>query len=289
MIKVTNLCKSYPTFKLDNVSFELPKGYIMGFLGMNGAGKTTTLKSILNIVKPDSGAVEILGQDFANNEIALKKKIGFSLGEADYYQKSKIKKITDVYKRFFDNWNEDEYQKFIKRFDINESKNISELSTGMRVKYALALALSHNAELYIFDEPTSGLDPIARDEMLDLFHEIIEDGDKSILFSTHITSDLDKCADFVLLIKNGKIIANTTKDDLVLNHLLISGKKEQLTEQIKHKCIGYKISSYNFTGLLLKKDFDFTGDFVTETPNLEDIMIYYNKGANVWKICYTRN
>ncbi|MCX5774890.1 MAG: ABC transporter ATP-binding protein [Firmicutes bacterium] len=278
MLKIENLCKKYPSFELKNVSFELPQGYIMGFIGVNGAGKTTTLKSILNIVKPDSGTVTVLGKNIIGNEVELKQQIGFMLGEADYYSKTKVKKVASVYKRFYKEWDEKAYQDFIRRFEIDENKKIGELSTGMRVKLAMAFALSHHAKLFIFDEPTSGLDPIARDEMLDLFHEIVESGDKSILFSTHITSDLDKCADFVIFIRNGEIIANSTKDDLIAEHLLVAGKASELTDEVKSRLIGYKANAFGFTGLMLKSQAKTTDTFQTARPDLEDIMINYGKG-----------
>lgn len=277
MLIVENLSKEYPLFKLNNISFQLPKGYIMGFIGMNGAGKTTTLKSMLNLVKPDSGTVTILGKDVADSEVEIKQEIGFMLGEADYYSKSKVKKIANVYKRFFKEWDEKAYQNYLTRFGVDESKMISELSSGMRVKLAIAFALSHKAKLLIFDEPTSGLDPIARDEMLDLFHEIVEDGEKSIIFSTHITSDLDKCADFIIFIRNGELIANTSKDDLIADHILVAGKKSDLTDELKNRLIGFKLNAFGFIGLMHKNNMLDTEKLQTEIPNLEDIMIYYNK------------
>lgn len=275
MLKVKNLCKTYPSFRLDNVSFVLPEGYIMGFIGLNGSGKTTTLKSILNIVHPDSGEVEILGKNTATHETEIKKNIGFMLGSFDFYPKAKVSKITQVYRNFFDNWDEEKYRQYLHRFQLDENKRISELSAGMRVKYGLTLVLSHNAKLLILDEPTSGLDPLARDDLLDLFQEIIEDGKTSILFSTHITSDLDKCADFILMIKNGRIIANTTKDDLINSHALISGKKEDLTDELFSNLISVKKSNLGFKGLILRKNIK-NNNLVIEKPNLEDIMVYYN-------------
>lgn len=277
MLTVENLCKGYPSFDLKDVSFHLPKGYIMGFIGSNGAGKSTTLKSILNIVKPDSGKVFINGKVMSEYEVELKQNIGFMLGAVDYYAKSKICKVVDVYKRFYSEWEDETYEGYIKRFQLDPNKMISELSQGMKVKLGMVLALSHNADLLILDEPTSGLDPVARDELLDLFHEIVEDGEKSILFSTHITSDLDKCADYIIFIKNGELIANSTKDDLIMEHLLIEGKKSDLTQDLKSRMISYKLNSFGFTGLI-KRDKLFDYDIVVkENPNLEDLMIYYNK------------
>lgn len=275
MLKIENLTKTYPAFKLKNVSFSVPKGYIVGFIGRNGAGKTTTLKCIMNAVKADGGKIAVFGKDAMQNEIEIKQRIGFSLGEADYYKNYKVKSITGVYKRFYKNWDEKSYTAYIKKFNIDESKKINQLSSGMRVKYALTLALSHNAELFIFDEPTSGLDPVSRDELLDIFQGLVEDGEKSILFSTHITSDLDKIADYIVFIKNGEIIASDEKDALLDSHLLIYGKKSEL-DKIKDSVIGYKENHFGFTALIKKSALP-EGNFETAKPNLEDIMIYYDK------------
>lgn len=279
MLKVEKLSKAYPTFRLKDVSFSLPDGYIMGFIGMNGAGKTTTLKCMLNLVEADGGSVEILGKNIMGNEVAIKREIGFMLGKPEYYPKSTVKKIVGVYKRFFDNWDEVAYRDYLKRFNIDENKKMCELSTGMGVKLGIAMALSHDAKLLIFDEPTSGLDPIARDDLQELFRKIVEKGDKSILFSTHITSDLDKCADYIIFIKNGELVANDTKDDLIAKHTLIGGKAEQLTPEVKAKLIGYKPNSFGFYGLMKTADAQAFPQFEKVRPNLEDIMIYYNADA----------
>ncbi len=280
MLEIENLCKTYPSFTLDHVSFKLPKGFILGFIGINGAGKTTTIKSILNIVQPDSGVVKVFGKNMTGNEVELKQHIGFMLGASDYYLKTKVRIVSNVIKRFYTDWNEKTYQYYIKRFHIDENKKIGDLSSGMKVKLAIAYALSHKAKLFIFDEPTSGLDPLARDEMLELFHEIVEDGEHSILFSTHITSDLDKIADFIVMIKDGKIVANAAKDDLIAAHAMVSGKRIDLTEDLKTRLINYKLNSFGFTGLIKRNDINITDVIQKEQPNLEDIMIYYNREAN---------
>lgn len=279
MLEIENLTKTYPTFTLDHVSFHLPKGYIMGFIGVNGAGKTTTLKSILNIVQPDSGIVRVFGKNMTGNEVELKQHIGFMLGASDYYLKTKIKTVTKVIKPFYDDWNNQTYAYYLKRFHIDENKKIGDLSSGMKVKLAMTYALSHRAKLFILDEPTSGLDPLARDEMLDVFHEIVEDGEHSILFSTHITSDLDKIADYIVMIKEGKIVCNATKDDLIASHCLVSGKRLDLTEDLKTRLINYKLNAFGFVGLMKRNDINSSDETKKDVPNLEDIMIYYNREA----------
>lgn len=211
LIEVEKLCKSYPGFSLDNVTFNLAPGRIMGFIGKNGAGKSTTLKTILNIVHPDSGTVRMFGKDYYINEKECKEQIGVVFGGIDFYPLKKLSSITAVTKRFYTNWDDEDYHKYIKLFSLDESKKFKELSSGMRVKYLLALALSHHAQLLILDEPTSGLDPVSRDELLYIFKRIVKDGNRSVLFSTHITSDLDRCADDITYIQNGKIIKSCDK------------------------------------------------------------------------------
>lgn len=175
-----------------DVSFQLEKGYIMGFIGANGAGKTTTIKSILNLVRMDRGEIRVLGKDLLRHELELKQEIGSAFGGIDFYTRNKIKTLTNVIKRFYHHWNDEAYYSYLKKFNLNENKKVAELSTGMKIKYSLALALSHGAKLLILDEPTSGLDPVARDQLLDIFQELVQDGEISILFSTHITTDLDE-------------------------------------------------------------------------------------------------
>ena len=205
VLEVRGLTKRYPVFTLNGVSFAVPEGAVMGFIGRNGAGKSTTLKSILGMVHPDGGEVKVFGMDYAANERAIRRELGVVLGGIDFYPKKKIRVITDVTRRFYDNWDEGKYRHYLNLFAIDEEKRVDQLSSGMKVKYMIALALSHNARLLILDEPTSGLDPVSRDELVELFRAIVADGRRSILFSTHITSDLEKCASHITFIKDGEI------------------------------------------------------------------------------------
>lgn len=202
---IRGLCKKYPAFELKDVTFSVPQGAVMGFIGRNGAGKSTTIKSILGLVHPDAGQVEILGRDFAEDERFIKENIGVVLGGIDFYPKKKIGTLTDVTRRFYENWDEEKYRHYLKLFAIDEGKRVDQLSSGMQVKYMIALALSHNAKLLILDEPTSGLDPVSRDELTELLRRIAADGRRSVLFSTHITSDLEKCASHIAFIKEGEL------------------------------------------------------------------------------------
>lgn len=211
VLRVQGLCKRYPEFSLEDVSFSLAPNHIMGLIGKNGAGKSTTLKSILNMVSPERGHVEMFQTDFYAHEKACKQRIGVVFGGIDFYPLKKLSAITAVTRTFYADWNQAQYQKYIQRFALDERKKFKELSNGMKVKYLLALALSHHAELLILDEPTSGLDPVSREELLHSFRQIVKHENCSILFSTHITSDLDKCADDITYIQNGRVLESADK------------------------------------------------------------------------------
>ena len=228
VLTVKGLCKSYPSFTLKEVSFALPQGTVMGFVGRNGAGKSTTLKSILGLVHPDKGQVTFMEQDVAQNEQYMKENIGVVLGGIDFYAQKKIKTITDVTRRFYPNWEDEKYRHYLSLFGLDETKRVRELSDGMRVKYLIALALSHQAKLLILDEPTSGLDPVSRDELTELFRAIVADGSRSILFSTHITSDLEKCADHITFIKDGEIFYTGAKADFLTEYAHLGTTLEEI-------------------------------------------------------------
>ncbi len=211
MLRVEGLTKHYSAFTLDGISFALQPGRIMGLIGKNGAGKSTTLKSILRLVHPDAGEITMFGEKYAEREAACKQSLGVVLGGVDYFPHKKLRQITSVTKRFYNCWDESAYEKYMEMFSLDPQKRVKELSTGMRVKYAVALALSHNAKLLILDEPTSGLDPVARADLLALFRALVKSGERSILYSTHITSDLEKCADDITYIKEGKLLRSCDK------------------------------------------------------------------------------
>ena len=211
MLAVRGLTKRYPAFVLEDVSFTLRPGRIMGLIGKNGAGTSTTLKAILRLVAPDAGEVRILGRDFRREETACKQEMGIVLGGIDFYMYKKLAAITDVTRRFYPQWDEEAYRRYCRLFDLDESKRVNQLSSGMRVKYLIALALSHQARLLILDEPTSGLDPVARDELLALFRRVVKNGERSVLFSTHITSDLDSCADDITYLQGGRVLQSRDK------------------------------------------------------------------------------
>lgn len=274
ILQVENLSKTYPTFKLDNVSFSLEKGYIMGFIGRNGAGKTTTLKSMLRFVHPDCGNVSINGFDIEKDEFAVKNSIGFVSGLDGFYNSKKIKQVTDITKKFFSNWSDETYKNLLEKFNLDENKFIKNLSAGMKVKYQLAIAMSHDARLLILDEPTSGLDPVSRDELVILFQDYVADGEHSILFSTHVISDLEKCADYITYIKKGKILDSCDVVSFKDKYLLVNGKKEDLTDELKSKVIGLHEHNFGFEGMILKSDKDLFAKCEITQPSMEEIMVH---------------
>ena len=275
VLEVRGLCKRYPGFELKNVSFSLEKGKITGFIGRNGAGKTTTLKSLFNFVHPDEGEIIFFDKNFHDFEFETKQKIGFVSGGIDYYSKKKIKTITAVTKAFYEKWDDKAYSKYISIFKLDENKTPSQLSAGMKVKYALTLALSHNAELLILDEPTSGLDPVSRDDLLDVFLELCDEG-KTILFSTHITSDLEKCADNIVYIKDGKILEETNLKTFVDSYKVLELTESQITAELKEKLIGLKRSK-NGHSALIKTEYAESCNIPYINADLESIMIHIEK------------
>ena len=214
IVEIRHLCKTYPAFRLDDVSFSIDEGRITGFIGRNGAGKTTTIKSILNLIHPDSGEIVFFGKPLQDHETEIKKLIGYSTGSVTWYPRKRIGKLVETVKSFYDTWDEEAYRKYLSLFELDENKSPSELSEGMKVKFNLLIALSHKARILILDEPTSGLDPFSRDELLCLFEKLKEEG-VAIFFSTHIVSDLEKCADQIIYLSRGKIVADLPKEEFV--------------------------------------------------------------------------
>ena len=261
-------------FELNDISFELPSGYIMGLIGDNGAGKSVTLNLILDRYIRDSGDVEILGK--ASTDPNFREHVGALVGHIGISPLDRLRKFTRRYKLFFNNWDEEKYNSYIKKFNLNENARHYKLSAGMKVKYSLALVLSHNAKLIILDEPTINLDPASRIEMLDIFRELVVGGDVSILYSTHITSDLDKCADFITFLIDGKLQFTGDKEQLLDDHVIVSGEEAEL-EAIKNCIIGYKSNTFGFTGLALSSDIPEGHGLTISRPNIEDILVYYHK------------
>lgn len=278
VLSVSDLRKTYPSFTLDGVSFSLEEGKITGFIGRNGAGKSTTLNSLFNFVHPDSGKICFFGMDFAQHEMEIKQRIGYVSSGVNYYSKKKLKKISAITKSFYTGWDDAAYQKYMQMFKLDENKTPSQLSAGMKVKYALTLALSHNADLLILDEPTSGLDPVSRDDLLDVFMELCDKG-KTILFSTHITSDLDKCAENIIYIKSGSILAASKVKDFEQSYKIVSFDSKEQLEACHDYILGHKRTKDGYTALVHTADAACTGAPVSNA-DLESIMVHIEKEAD---------
>ena len=277
ILEVNNLRKEYKYFTLNNISFSLQRGYIMGFIGPNGAGKSTTIKLIMNLIHRNQGTIKIFGLDNIKHEKEIKDRIGFVYDENYYYEELTMDTMKKIVMPFYSKWDDDAFNKYMKDFDLNPKKKIKELSKGMKMKFALAIALSHNAELIIMDEPTSGLDPVFRREILDILYSIIQDESKSIFFSTHITTDLEKIADYITFINEGSIVFSKTKDDIMESYGIVKGGLELLNGSSRKEFLGIRENAFGFEALTddqnkVKKLF---GDkVVIEKPSLEDIMVY---------------
>jgi ABC-2 type transport system ATP-binding protein len=252
----------------------------MGFVGQNGAGKTTTIRLLLNMARRDDGEVRILGLDNLNEEQKIKQNIAVVFDEIFLVDIWKVREVEKAIKGFYSNWNSNLYNQYINKFRLPADKKVKDLSHGMKMKLMLAVAMSHEAKLLILDEPTSGLDPVARDELLEILGEYIKDGQKSILFSTHITPDLEKIADYITLIDNGNIFYSGTKDDLLERFCIIKGGLNELTELLKNKIIGLTKNSTGFSGLLPSSELkQLSKEIVIETPTIDEFLVFISKGG----------
>ena len=278
ILEIKNLSKKYDSFELKNINIELPKGTIMGFIGENGAGKTTTIKSILNIINKDSGQIKIFGLD--NKETKIKEDIGVVLDDSFLSEYLNPLDINKIMKNIYKNWDEKLYFKYIEDFKLSKEKISKEYSSVMKMKLKIAVALSHHPKLLILDEPTLGLDPIARNEILDIFQEFIQNENKGIFVSSHITSDLEHIADYITFINNGEIIFSKTKDELLESYGIARCSKEQFDKIKKEDYIKYKKNKYEYD-VLIENKYEFRKNYnisVIDKTSLEDIMLIYIKG-----------
>ncbi len=280
VLEVKGLKKDFSNFSLQDVSFSLQEGCITGFIGVNGAGKTTTIKSILGLVLKDAGNIKLFDQKIDQNERELKNHIGIVLDDGYFYEDMTMKEMKNVFAPAYSNWDEAVYKSYTERFRLQLNQKISTLSRGMRMKYAIALALSHHADLLIMDEPTSGLDPLVRSELMDILLEFMQEEGKTVFFSTHITSDLDKVADVLILIDKGRIVLNEEKDTLLDTHGLIKGDKIALDDHTRKLFIRLQETRYGFEGVTNQKSAvrqQMKGVLI-ERPTIEDIMLAYVGG-----------
>ncbi|MCL2808068.1 MAG: ABC transporter ATP-binding protein [Coriobacteriia bacterium] len=272
VLEVRNLKKHYNSFALHDISFDVPRGYIMGFIGPNGAGKTTTIKLILSMVTADSGTVKC-----PNNE-----RIGVVLDAPFYVDEWRVRDVEKALAPFYAQWDTFVYANYLSQFGLDANKKVKELSRGMKIKLQLAVALSHNAELLVLDEPTSGLDPVAREEICDLLRGFVSSEDKSVLFSTHITSDLEKTADFITFILKGNIVFTGQTDALTGKYARISGGLDDLTEAQQGLVIGYRPYCTGFEGMIeLAHLTKMPSSVLVEEISLDEIIIYMTKEVGV--------
>ena len=280
ILTIEKLNKKYPSFSLKDVSFEVKPGEIMGFIGRNGAGKTTTLKCIMNLIHYESGTISAFDLDMTKNELENKQRIGFALSELNYYPNKTIRQLMNVTKKFYKNFDEQKFNDVCKLFNLDIDKKLEELSSGMKVKYSVAIALSHKAELLILDEPTSGLDPVSRDEILDIFREIVRNKERAILFSTHITSDLDKCASNITYIHDGSILFTGTKKDFVSSYMFVKDKTKN--KELEKEYIAFKeLDDYTEGLISIDNQEVFVKNGINPIePDLEQIMVYLERSKN---------
>ena len=281
-IDVKNVSKTYPGFQLDNISFTIPEGMIVGLIGENGAGKTTTLKAILNMIEVD-GDIKVFGKDIKKNEKEIKEELGVVLDDSFLSEYLTAKQINKVIKQFYKTWDEDKYFEYLKEFQLPEDKLVKEFSSGMKMKLKIATALSHHPNALILDEPTSGLDPIIRNEILDIFRKyILEQENRSVLLSSHITTDLEQIADYIIFIHQGKIIFNLPTTDLLENYGIVKCNEQEFQGLEKKDYISYRKDKYSYQVLVsdkksVKKKYKFA---VIDKPSIEDIMLLYVKGES---------
>ena len=279
-IEIKNVTKKYDGFLLDKISFDVPAGSIVGLIGENGAGKTTTIKSILNIIKSE-GTVKIFNKDINQNEKEIKQNIGVVLDDSFLSTYLTPKYINSVMKEFYKNWDEEKYNKLLKQFGLPSDKLIKDFSSGMKMKLKIATAISHNPKLLILDEPTSGLDPVVRNEILDIFRKYIEEDEtRSILLSSHITTDLEHISDYIIFIDRGKTILNVPTNELLENYGIIKCSKEEFAKISEDDYISYRKSKYQYEVLTsnknkIKKKYNISS---IDKPSIEDIMLFYIRG-----------
>ena len=276
MLRVENLSKKFDNFQLNNITFSLEEGFIMGLMGPNGSGKTTLIKLIMGLLQPDEGKVYFKGKDISENPKEFKENIGFVYDNLYFYEHLKVKDFMNMISGFYKNFDKEKFENYLLKFNIKKNLKISSLSKGQSIKLMLAKALAHDAKLLILDEPTSGLDPIFRKEMIHILQEELESGDKSIIISTHIIQDLSRSADYITFINNGELVFSEDKDKISENYKVIKGSKEEL-DDISEMIINRKDTPYYSEALIIDK-YDTIQNENIQNADLEDIIYYYGKG-----------
>jgi ABC-2 type transport system ATP-binding protein len=276
-----NVTKSFKNFTFNDVSFSIKKGYITGFIGANGAGKSTTIKLLMNLLKKDSGEITVFGLDQDKHQLAIKERIGFVYDENCFYDTLSIRELRRIIAPMYSKWNNQLFNQYIDQFKLPEKQQIKQFSKGMKTKMAIAFAISHDPEFIIMDEPTSGLDPVFRKEILELLHSIIMDEHKTIFFSTHITTDLDRIADYITYIDKGRILFSKEREELLSEYGIVKGRMSLLDRDTEREFVGIRKTSIGFEALTSNAANTrsiFGNEVLIEKPTLEDIMYYTSKG-----------
>ncbi|PDZ10668.1 sodium ABC transporter ATP-binding protein [Bacillus pseudomycoides] len=281
IVELHNVSKTFQGFSIEQLNLQIKKGFVTGFIGANGAGKSTAIKMMMNLLKPDAGEIKIFGLDYASHEKEIKERIGFVFDSNVFYEGLNLKDIKRMVAPAYKNWDEMIFKQYVEQFKLPMNKAIKTFSKGMQMKASLALALSHHAELIIMDEPTAGLDPIFRRELLNLLHELMLDGNRTIFFSTHITTDLDRIADFIAFLKKGQLMFNQSIHEVEENYALVKGSTDLLDRDTEKAFMHIHRAPTGFEALtnnVAEVEQIFGNEVMIERASLEDIM-YYSKGV----------
>lgn len=275
-LSVTGLTKHYDSgFTLDDVTFDLPSGYIMGLVGPNGAGKSTLIKLILNMTTRDAGRIEVLGLDAMADEERAKEQLGVVLDSSYFIEYMTVDAVERTSSPMYPLWDHNLFDAYLRRFGLGRNKKIKDLSRGMQMKLMLAVALSHDAKLLILDEPTSGLDVLSRDELMDILSDYVADGGHSVIFSTHITADLERCADFLAYITNGMLYYSGPKDEFEDAFRMVKGGPDELTDGLRRAMVGIRTYATGFDALVRTQDIPHIGGtdgLLTQHASIEDVI-----------------
>ena len=276
LLEVHNLSKHYKNFNLDNIDFMLPKGFIMGYVGQNGAGKSTTLNLITNLCKSTAGEIYVDGITCDDDTVRYKESIGY-IGDEFYYPDSfTIKNIRGILKNFYNTFSVEKFDEMLDKWKLTDKMKVKDFSRGMKVKLMFASVLARDTKLLVLDEATNGLDPVVRVEVLRLLQEYIADGERSVIFSTHILSDLEQIADYIYFIDDGRKVLYDSKDELLESYLLVKGERRALTPQLAREMIGITDNAYGFEAILPSDRADMlTKEFLFEKPTIDEIVIHY--------------
>ncbi|MDC1541913.1 ABC transporter ATP-binding protein [Candidatus Pseudothioglobus singularis] len=290
VVEMEHVHKSFKGFELKDLSITVKQGFVTGFIGANGAGKTTTIKLMMNLLQPDRGSISLFGMDYKHHEKEIKQRIGFVFDSNVFYEHLTLHEMKNIIKPAYDNWDDALFYHYADMFELPLKKKIKTFSKGMMMKASLTIALSHQAELIIMDEPTSGLDPIFRRELLEILHELMEDEEKTIFFSTHITTDLDRIADYITFIHNGRHMFTKAYHDIEEEYAIVKGGTDLLDWDTEKEFIGIRKTKHGFEALAANRkriEKIFSDMVILEKPTLEDIMLYTKKGREQYASSHT--